>query len=772
MKTRIKMLTLTTALMAFALSFGVSFVGDSVETKASENVATVTTLEAFDMIAGASVRKTAPLGIRFTATMTAEKYATIIQDGRFVDGVEEVGMAIVPTQYFTAFNAQSEVTDYIAYFTQKLQEVDATKTREDIVLPVVESQIKLSSATTGIYAGRYEYSGALVDINSNNLTLDYQAVGYIKMNGVYEYTVSDSRNITYVAEKAIADNEGTNPMRLTVEEAKMIGETFGISYHQLNLATGLNATTSVGDKLLVSDPRLLANDALTIEFDYGYTTQAVVTAGETTIATAVGAGKLLYPVTEDVEFNVGTKDVAYRYSGTAVSSNSSGSGDLALDEDGFMTFPDDVKWGVSYPITIDMGGVAQRLVSFEMKVSDLAEIIAGNKSLFQVGFVFGANAMKVGISKVTQDGDYYVLTLFSNNGTLTATETASVSVTAETFKMTFVSSPTRPITTVIYLDGVKVGQAVDTTTNPADARVGIWFDTRALTDTPVCRYTYCLSDYAVFDGTIKTYTVTAADGMTITKEDGMVTNTFEKGENAIISFNYGYDKDAVVRANGTQIARVLGAGKLCYPVTEDVTFTVGTSAVTYKYSGTIDSTGTAVSNREMTLDTDGFVELPQDVKWGKKQIVSYQNGEVSQRIVTLEMKVEDLKKGFTHLGVGFGNDDGGSNKAAVIAIKKFVDNGDNTYTFSFNTSYCASTLSNYTIAKPDDGIIKLSFVSRGSSGRATRTISVYLNGELVGNVTTSSVDSRMYMWFDTRSNTEATAYRVNYSLSNGYGVLE
>ncbi|MGN1052379.1 MAG: sialate O-acetylesterase, partial [Candidatus Scatosoma sp.] len=187
----------------------------------------------FVMAYGASIRKTDPTGIRFSATISASKYAEITENGAYKDGYK-AGMIIVPAQYFTDYKAQSDVTDYYAYFnTVKGKMID---------LPFAADQI------VSLDNGDYRINGAIVNIKEANFALDYQAVAYIAKtdeNGTttYEYSnVSESRNVKYVAQKAIESGE------LTSDEKQAI-----ISAYKLVLGT-LNKTelefTKAGEETL------------------------------------------------------------------------------------------------------------------------------------------------------------------------------------------------------------------------------------------------------------------------------------------------------------------------------------------------------------------------------------------------------------------------------------------------------------------------------------------------------------------------------------------
>ncbi len=186
----------------------------------------------FRMLDGASVRFSDPTGLRFTAAVSAEKYAEIIRDGAYTDGYS-LGMLIVPKAYFDDYAAQSEVTDYYDYFTNvKGKKID---------LPFTASQLRLNSES-----GEYEVNGAIVGIRETNLDLDFQAVAYIAKteDGVTTRTytdLSDARNIRAVATAAV------NSGRETTENENKLVSTYGLAVSSMTvlLPNGAEQTLQV-----------------------------------------------------------------------------------------------------------------------------------------------------------------------------------------------------------------------------------------------------------------------------------------------------------------------------------------------------------------------------------------------------------------------------------------------------------------------------------------------------------------------------------------------
>ena len=175
--------------------------------------------EPFYMEEGASVRFTDPTGLRFTAGLTAEKYAEIVRDGAYIDGYG-VGMLIVPKAYFDDYAAQTEITDYYDYFTNvKGKKID---------LPFLAEQLRTNSD------GNYEVNGAIVGIKEANFDLEFRAVAYIARteDGVTTRTytgLSDARSIRAVATAAV------NSGRETTENENKLVSTYGLAVSEMTV---------------------------------------------------------------------------------------------------------------------------------------------------------------------------------------------------------------------------------------------------------------------------------------------------------------------------------------------------------------------------------------------------------------------------------------------------------------------------------------------------------------------------------------------------------
>lgn len=193
----------------------------------------------FVMLDGASVRIQDPTGLRFTASISENKYREIISDGAYKEGYS-IGMLIVPKAYFDDYAAQDSVTDLWDYFTNvKGKKID---------LAFTPAQLHLSDE-----GDAYLINGAIVGIKEANLELDFRAVAYVaKQEGetvTRTYTgLSDVRNITQVATAAV------NSGKESAETEAALIETY-----RLNAAT-MNVTLPDNTSCIVN----VAGDDLTL----------------------------------------------------------------------------------------------------------------------------------------------------------------------------------------------------------------------------------------------------------------------------------------------------------------------------------------------------------------------------------------------------------------------------------------------------------------------------------------------------------------------------
>lgn len=298
------LILLSTVLMVLSFAFGVTGI-------VRTNNATAATVAPFIMKEGASIRKVEPTGIRFTAMISKDKYAQIIENGEYKDGYK-VGMIIVPEVYFTDYDEQKDegTSDYYDYFKNVKGQI-----RD---LPFNVDQFVADEDDPTNY---YNVNGAIAPINEENFDLSYQAVAYIAQTvgdkTTYTYSnVSLSRTVKYVAVAAI------NAGKLTGDEPATISELYGVNYAKVEIATDA-ATEAVSVTVAKQDGNITAEDvSAAMKKQYGYgieslkqngvavtevqnnqaytaevkkaTVSGTLTSDIATFATATGANKMVF----------------------------------------------------------------------------------------------------------------------------------------------------------------------------------------------------------------------------------------------------------------------------------------------------------------------------------------------------------------------------------------------------------------------------------------------------------------------------------------------
>ncbi len=153
---------------------------------------------------GASVRidttEAKTSGIRFTAYFSEEFFQTIQSEGY------EVGMIIVPKDYVTDYEAQTEYTDYLEYFEKVKGKAKASITR-------IFSQDKMIAVSDG-----REIHGALTKVKAANYERSFQAIAYYAVDGVNYYQLSEERSINQVSISAIRQEPITDGVGLYTDE--------------------------------------------------------------------------------------------------------------------------------------------------------------------------------------------------------------------------------------------------------------------------------------------------------------------------------------------------------------------------------------------------------------------------------------------------------------------------------------------------------------------------------------------------------------------------
>ena len=204
--------------MALSFAMAISAIGVATSLNFTSETAAANTVVSLYVKEGASIRKDVTTdengnvvvgsgtGIRYTAVASADLVQSLVETTDGVTTYKEgakLGMFIVPKKAIDKYEAQKDAeggeSDYFKYFSS----VNSAIT-EDVISYVCEA--KDLDATT-----EYEYKVAIVDIETENYTEDYQAVAYYVLNGKYYYSAKgDVRSVAYVADKALLSTEGDN----------------------------------------------------------------------------------------------------------------------------------------------------------------------------------------------------------------------------------------------------------------------------------------------------------------------------------------------------------------------------------------------------------------------------------------------------------------------------------------------------------------------------------------------------------------------------------
>ena len=149
--------------------------------QAQDAVAEVVEGNAFYMTKGASMRTTTPYGMRFEATLSAEKYAAITTSE---SGTEyKLGMYVFPAAYLNNANAYEKgTTGVYADLKEKIDFVFY-----DSADSAVEAVIKTNAD------GSYAVQGVILNMLYDNFDRDYVGVGYIEKTaeGATSYEYAD-----------------------------------------------------------------------------------------------------------------------------------------------------------------------------------------------------------------------------------------------------------------------------------------------------------------------------------------------------------------------------------------------------------------------------------------------------------------------------------------------------------------------------------------------------------------------------------------------------
>ena len=194
----------TTATMVAAAAFGVA-------PTVSSTVADTAGTTRFEMVDGASIRYSEPLGLRFTAELGQQEYADLTT---VESGVKKtMGMFIMPWSYISE-NDVITTTDYANVETK----LDYVFYSSDGSVP--EKLYTYEDANGDTY---YRANGVITNLKLQNYAREFVGIGYVAetVNGVTTYTYTDInkddnvRSSAYVAIEAHADSlyvENTNAL--------------------------------------------------------------------------------------------------------------------------------------------------------------------------------------------------------------------------------------------------------------------------------------------------------------------------------------------------------------------------------------------------------------------------------------------------------------------------------------------------------------------------------------------------------------------------------
>ena len=204
--------------MALSFAMAISAIGVATSLNFTSETAAANTVAPLYVKEGASIRKDVTTdengnvvvgsgtGIRYTAVASADLVQSLVETTDGVTTYKEgakLGMFIVPKKAIDKYEAQKDAeggeNDYFKYFNS----VNSAIT-EDVISYVCKAE-HLDATTEN------EYKVAIVDIETENYTEDYQAVAYYVLNGKYYYSAKgDVRSVAYVADKALLSTEGDN----------------------------------------------------------------------------------------------------------------------------------------------------------------------------------------------------------------------------------------------------------------------------------------------------------------------------------------------------------------------------------------------------------------------------------------------------------------------------------------------------------------------------------------------------------------------------------
>lgn len=240
-----KKIITTLALSLLSLGFAVGGVSSwTTETASAEG--NPAWLSSFKMVAGAEIRTADPNGIRFTTEISAEQYNAIMEKVGTDYTDVEFGTIICPTYYVEnngGLNLENTEAQHVERTTWDV-EYNPTKATEV-----------------------YQYNGDLIRIKNENLTKEFQAIGYCTVTPAegeavtYYATVENegdnARTPLYVATYNIVNYGNDSDYLLEMVDTAMVNNTLALS--QTSASVGYQATvdfpvvaTVAGNEVVVS----------------------------------------------------------------------------------------------------------------------------------------------------------------------------------------------------------------------------------------------------------------------------------------------------------------------------------------------------------------------------------------------------------------------------------------------------------------------------------------------------------------------------------------
>ena len=198
-----KIFLLASALSVAAIAGGVNYSVNASATEIKPDKTAYST-SAFTFETGASIRLDTvntgadnTTGIRFIANVGKELRDAVLENGEYKDGYE-VGMAIVPAQYFSDYENQKGENGYNDYF-EYFEEVKG-KSKSLISTQYTADELVSANSDT------VDLKVVIIKLHDNNYNIPFQAISYYFDGENYYYSpVSVSRTVSFVASAALED---------------------------------------------------------------------------------------------------------------------------------------------------------------------------------------------------------------------------------------------------------------------------------------------------------------------------------------------------------------------------------------------------------------------------------------------------------------------------------------------------------------------------------------------------------------------------------------